>query len=847
MARAAGTAVLAGALAIGTVPSAAADPTVGRGTAAAGAVDAERTGAYVEAVYEDLFGRTPDAAGTSYWTRALLGGTPRDAVANSITSSEEFRSGLIADAYDEFLGRRPDAGGLRFWLDQMAHGMTIARMESGFIASDEFWAQSGGTASGWVTDLYAAVLGRDASPAEVAYWAGRTSGPASRGQVALGFLLSTERLTTVVNGYYQWLLGRDLDPSGQATWVAILQAGGRDEAIIGGIVGSQEYWDLVSEPVEVAALKVVVPGAPIPSGTAVTVGAMGLDADGQIVVDLSDLATFAVDGDTGLCQASVCRLSTSVGSHTISAAWGDLSAAAPVDVIGRLSYMVAGTPDVITAGVPFTVTLSGYDVAGNRTPLSPDSIDVDGGAGTCAGAVCTLTTADYLRLNVKYGTWGEYVYVRVLPGPFARLDVQPANATVTSGAGQEYRVRGVDAYGNSTGLSSPITVTIDGATCPVRVCAATGLGSHTVLATSGAATASTTLTVVAPGPTASRVFGWGAELYLGNGADGFGFLPMTRVGVDTHWSALAGGGSHVLGLTSDGALWAWGDNTRGELGDGTREESRSPRRIGSARWVAVAAKAQRSAGIQADGSLWVWGAYQEMGVARDVLTPTKVGTRTDWTAVTTTGDAVIALAGDGSLWAWGSNRRGALGDGSGLDTTTPVRVAGGHQWRAVSASPQHVLAIATDGSLWAWGANDGGQLGDGTTTDRWVPTRIGTGTSWATVSAGGLFSVATRTDHTMWTWGVNGAGRLGTGDTADRLVPTQVGAGRSWAAAWAGGQTTYAITTGGELWGWGSGSAGLALATGSSGPDRLTPERIGTDSGWTAVADGPGVVFALRP
>ena len=63
-----------------------------------------------------------------------------------------------------------------------------------------------------------------------------------RSKVAMGFLLSTERLRTVVNGYYLHLLGRSIDPSGQRTWVEILQRGGRNEAIIGGIIASGEYY-----------------------------------------------------------------------------------------------------------------------------------------------------------------------------------------------------------------------------------------------------------------------------------------------------------------------------------------------------------------------------------------------------------------------------------------------------------------------------------------------------------------------------------------------------------------------------------------------------------------------------
>jgi len=200
---------------------------------------------YIVRVYSDLFNRAPDPAGLASWTTALNRGTPRVAVANAITSSAEYRSKLITGSYDRYLGRTPDAGGLRSWLAAMGHGMTIERMESGFIASPEYFAKSGSTYAGWVRKLYADVLNRPAAPSEVTGWTTQLSRGTHRDKVAMGFLLSTEHLTTVVNGYYQDLLGRGIDPSGQRTWVGILQRGGRDEAIIGGIIASAEYYGKV--------------------------------------------------------------------------------------------------------------------------------------------------------------------------------------------------------------------------------------------------------------------------------------------------------------------------------------------------------------------------------------------------------------------------------------------------------------------------------------------------------------------------------------------------------------------------------------------------------------------------
>ena len=197
---------------------------------------------YIQRVYRDLFDRNPDPTGLATWTTLLNNGTPRSAVANGITYSTEYRTRLITDIYAQYLHRTPDASGLAFWLAKMANGWTVAQIESGFLGSDEFYAASGSTPAGLMVQLYGAVLNRSATQSEVAWWVDKMATGMSRQQVALGFLLSTEHLTTVVNGYYLTLLHRGIDPSGQATWVGILQAGGRDETIIAGIVASQEYF-----------------------------------------------------------------------------------------------------------------------------------------------------------------------------------------------------------------------------------------------------------------------------------------------------------------------------------------------------------------------------------------------------------------------------------------------------------------------------------------------------------------------------------------------------------------------------------------------------------------------------
>ena len=197
---------------------------------------------YVTQVYNDLFERAPDSGGLTTWTTAIKRGAPRVGVANAITSSTEYRSRLITGVYGEFLGRTPDPSGLTNWLSAMQAGLTIQGMEGGFLASAEYYAKAGGTPESWVRQLYRHVLGREAGDTEVAGWVTALAQGHSREAVARGFLLSTERLTTVVNGYYQDLLGRSIDPAGRTTWVTAIQQGARTEQIIGGIVSSDEYF-----------------------------------------------------------------------------------------------------------------------------------------------------------------------------------------------------------------------------------------------------------------------------------------------------------------------------------------------------------------------------------------------------------------------------------------------------------------------------------------------------------------------------------------------------------------------------------------------------------------------------
>ena len=65
------------------------------------------------------------------------------------------------------------------------------------------------------------------------------------------------------------------------------------------------------------------------------------------------------------------------------------------------------------------------------------------------------------------------------------------------------------------------------------------------------------------------------------------FSSPVQVGSDTTWSTDKefGAGSTGLGLKTDGTMWAWGRNQRGELGLNSRAYQSSPIQIPGTTWI----------------------------------------------------------------------------------------------------------------------------------------------------------------------------------------------------------------------------------------------------------------------
>jgi alpha-tubulin suppressor-like RCC1 family protein len=129
--------------------------------------------------------------------------------------------------------------------------------------------------------------------------------------------------------------------------------------------------------------------------------------------------------------------------------------------------------------------------------------------------------------------------------------------------------------------------------------------------------------------------------------------------------------------------------------------------------------------IKKDGTLWAWGDNSEWqigdGSNEAKLTPVKV--MNDVAGVTCAGQYTEALKNDGTLWAWGYNVLGQLGDGTINIQNNPVKVM--DDVVSVTSGDKYTMAVKEDGTLWSWGENY--TLGYETTATTYNPAKVMSG------------------------------------------------------------------------------------------------------------------------
>ncbi len=581
--------------------------------------------------------------------------------------------------------------------------------------------------------------------------------------------------------------GSSADLTAQATWassstaiasinsrsgLALVNAAGT--ASIGATVGSiSARTNLVGQPARLVSIAVSPSSASLNVGGTQQLQAIGTYSD-RSTADITSAVAWTSES-SAIALVTAGRVSAaSPGSTTVRAtgAGGIVSSGVSITVnpiVYTAPVASAGNPQSVNAAS--TVSLNGQGSYDTNTPALPLSYSwsllTKPLSSTAALANASSAIASFnadipgtyqAMLTVSNGRLSSTSTVLVTVGgtiPVVKVMAYASSSFALKADGSLW-AWGYNAYGQ-LGNSSQVNMTE-----PTKV----GGSGYTWVApgmygvTAGKADGS----VWAWGRNASGSFGDGSSI----GTDVIVSSPV-RTQTDAFYTSTASGNFYSVAVKPDGSLMAWGENTRGELGDGTATNRHLPKQVGSG-FKAVAIGAFHTLALKADGTRWAWGSGKDGeigdGFNQYRYVPTLVGS--GYVDIAAGFYHSVALKADGSLWLWGSPGGGAMGPGVTQNVLTPQYFGSGY--KSISASHSKTFAIKTDGSLWAWGS---GPLGDGSTLNSAVPKLIGTG--FAMVAPGIEHAIALKTDGSLWAWGLNGLGQLGDGFKGiDSLTPKRI-------------------------------------------------------------------------
>jgi alpha-tubulin suppressor-like RCC1 family protein len=351
------------------------------------------------------------------------------------------------------------------------------------------------------------------------------------------------------------------------------------------------------------------------------------------------------------------------------------------------------------------------------------------------------------------------------------------------------------------------------------------------------------------------VYCWGRYSILGTGVYDNSAIPTP---VDAT-GALAGKvvtsvsvGSNFACALASGAVFCWGENSNGQLGNSATVASLVPVAVTtsgvlSGKTVTSVSAGEAHACAIASGQAFCWGGnfHGELGNATSI--PASAPGAVDVTGVfagktissISAGFYFTCAIASGAAFCWGLGNYGQLGIGITASSKVPMSVlaAGALQGKSfthIDTGSYHVCGIAS-GSAFCWGYNQSGQLGNNTSSSSSTPAAVATtgvlvGKVVTAISVGGNYSCAVASGA-AFCWGSNVSGELGDGTKASSLTPVAVDAtlvktGSTYEIS-AGFAHTCALTAGiANCWGNnGNGALGNSLEN-SNVPTPVTTKGV---------------------
>jgi len=338
------------------------------------------------------------------------------------------------------------------------------------------------------------------------------------------------------------------------------------------------------------------------------------------------------------------------------------------------------------------------------------------------------------------------------------------------------------------------------------------------------------------------------------------------------------GGNHACAVLNNGHVACWGDNSSGQLGDGTFTKHNTATEVpGLVEIASISAGGEYTCALTKKGNVKCWGRNNSgqlgNGTKELSMLPVDVPNLSNVTEISAGTEHTCAVLGDGSGKCWGKNLNGRVGnDSKERIILSPVDVVDlGAKIIHISAGGEHTCAITEDGNVKCWGRNTSGELGIGqdsnfskipldtiglnakvtkittsyakscalTTNDKaqcwgWVifdkfsnsPVAIGNLKSTPVSIALGAYHICIADQNgQVWCIGENPSGQLGDGTTTDSREFIKVsGLSNKITAIGASFGYTCVLSEIGEVWCWGDNAVGQ-LGNGAN-ENSLLPVRV---------------------
>ena len=301
-------------------------------------------------------------------------------------------------------------------------------------------------------------------------------------------------------------------------------------------------------------------------------------------------------------------------------------------------------------------------------------------------------------------------------------------------------------------------------------------------------------------------------------------LVLVIASVPAYSETLSAGEDHTCILKSNGKAYCWGDNSVGQLGNGSTKSSLTPVAVsGDLRLKSISVGWDHTCGVTVDDDAYCWGRgrYGRLGNGsiENSMIPTAVSGGLSFESVNSGLAHTCGITTDGVAFCWGRNEDGILGNNSVEGSLVPVPVSGGLTFGSINAGSATTCGITTSGDAYCWGASDFGNLlgqGDDDRDRKFVPGLVAGEFNFTpnSISVGLDHVCAINTADKAVCWGRGRYGKLGIGlggglGVLENLrTPREVKGNISFSSISTGVFQTCGIATDGKAYCWGRNGSG---------------------------------------